>query len=70
MRDLREDGEEVNVIQVIDAGHYQKSVTEGKETMLVCRADGETMPCSMILAARKTAKATRNNTQTTTGRTT
>jgi hypothetical protein len=41
------------VITAIDEGHFQKSDTHGH---LVCREDGETMPCSRLRAAQKKQK--------------
>lgn len=60
----------MKVVDVVEAGHYEKTVANGKGKKQVCRADGEDFPCAMILAARKEARASRGSSTATTGSTT
>lgn len=59
----------MNVFEVIDAGHFQKTVGNGKDAKQVCReCTNEDWPCPLILAARKQHRANRGAvTQDTTG---
>lgn len=54
----------MNVLELIEDGHWEKSVGTGKNKELVCRKDGDGWPCTLIVAARQQSKATRGTTTT------